>query len=39
LNLTYGYGTNNNGEVASITNNLVSGRSQSFTYDFLHRKG
>jgi RHS repeat-associated protein len=37
LDLTYGYGTSNNGAVASITNNLASGRSQSFTYDWLNR--
>jgi RHS repeat-associated protein len=37
LDLTFGYGTSNNGTVASITNNLASGRSQSFTYDYLNR--
>jgi RHS repeat-associated protein len=37
LDLIFGYGTSNNGAVASITNNLTSGRSQSFTYDYLNR--
>ena len=40
VDLTYSYvdaSGHNNGNVASITNNLVSGRSQNFTYDSLNR--
>ena len=33
LNLTYGYGTQNDGEIASITDSLDSTKSESFTYD------
>lgn len=39
-NLTYSYDLGsgvNNGNVASITNNLNTGRTQSFTYDYLNR--
>jgi RHS repeat-associated protein len=39
-NLTYSYdlgGGVNNGNVVSITNNLNTDRTQSFTYDFLNR--
>jgi RHS repeat-associated protein len=39
LDFSYGFslGTANNGNVASIANNRVSARSQSFTYDELNR--
>ena len=37
LNLTYGYGTQNNGEIATITDNLVSANSTSYTYDAWSR--
>ena len=39
LDLSYGFnfGTANNGNVASITNNLVADRTQTFTYDELNR--
>jgi RHS repeat-associated protein len=40
IDLTYSFvqaGGKNNGLVASLTNNLVSGRSQTFTYDELNR--
>jgi len=39
LDLTYSYlqGSVNNGNVVSITNNLSTGRTQSFTYDELNR--
>ena len=37
LDHTYSYGTSNNGDIASITNNLNTGRSQSFTYDNMNR--
>ena len=39
LSLTYGYtqAAGNNGEIASITNNVDSTRSQSFAYDNLNR--
>jgi len=31
------YGTSNNGNVISVTNNLTSGCTQTFTYDELDR--
>ena len=34
---SYNYGTQNNGNILSITNNLDSSRSQSFSYDSLNR--
>lgn len=34
---TYSYGTQNNGNVLSITDQLNSGRTQAFTYDALNR--
>lgn len=37
LNHTYNYGAANNGNISSITNNLNTGRSQSFTYDNMNR--
>ena len=39
MDLTYGYNLNvsNNGNVAQITNNLNSGRSQTFSYDEMNR--
>lgn len=39
LSVSYNYNLNtaNNGSVVSITNNLVTGRTQSFTYDHLNR--
>ena len=37
LDLSYGYGGSNDGNVASITNNLVNNRSQTYTYDYLNR--
>ncbi|HEV2248758.1 MAG TPA: hypothetical protein VGW37_19105, partial [Terriglobia bacterium] len=46
LDLTYGYGQTsyygsgssfNNGNIASVTNNLTSGRTQTYTYDPLNR--
>lgn len=36
-NLSYQYGTSNNGSITSITNNLNTGRTQTFTYDYLNR--
>jgi hypothetical protein len=39
-NVTYGFtdaSGNNNGNVMSITNNLDSNRSETFTYDSLNR--
>jgi RHS repeat-associated protein len=39
MDFTYGfnYGAADNGNVASIANNITNGRSQSFTYDELNR--
>jgi RHS repeat-associated protein len=37
LNLSYGYPSANNGNIQSQTNNVDSGRSQSYTYDSLNR--
>ena len=39
LSYTYSFlnGGMNNGNVISVTNNLVTGRGQSYTYDFLNR--
>jgi hypothetical protein len=37
LDHTYSYGAANNGNISSITNNLNTGRSQSFTYDNMNR--
>jgi RHS repeat-associated protein len=33
LNLTYGYGTGNNGQIQSITDGVDSGRTVNYTYD------
>ena len=37
LDLTYGFGTINDGHVKTITNNLDTGRTQAFSYDELNR--
>jgi RHS repeat-associated protein len=37
LNLAYSYATGNNGNIATQTNNVTSGRTQSYTYDSLNR--
>ncbi len=37
LNLAYSYVTGNNGNIATQTNNVSSGRSQSYSYDSLNR--
>jgi len=37
FSLSYGYGTSNNNQIASIVNNLNNARTQSFTYDTLRR--
>ncbi len=39
FSLSYGYtqGGGNNGQITSITDNVVSGRTASYTYDALHR--
>lgn len=37
LNKTYNYGTLNNGNILSITNNKDSNRTENFTYDALNR--
>jgi RHS repeat-associated protein len=37
LNLTYGYGTQNDGEIATITDNVVPANSTSYTYDAWSR--
>ena len=39
VNLAYGYaqGSHNNGNIATQTNNVSSGRTQTYTYDLLNR--
>jgi RHS repeat-associated protein len=37
LNLSFSYFTGNNGDIARQTNNVSSGRTQSYTYDSLDR--
>ncbi len=37
LDLAYTYGSSNNGNIATLTNNLTSGRTQTYTYDVLNR--
>jgi RHS repeat-associated protein len=37
LNLAYSYVTGNNGNIATQTNNVSSGRTQRYTYDSLNR--
>jgi hypothetical protein len=37
LNLSYSYVTGNNGNIATQTNNVTSGRTQAYTYDSLNR--
>ena len=37
LDLSYSYGSGNNGNIATQTNNATSGRTQTYTYDPLNR--
>jgi RHS repeat-associated protein len=37
LNLAYGFVTGNNGNIATQTNNVTSGRTETYTYDALNR--
>ncbi|MDP9263211.1 MAG: hypothetical protein M3O85_02700, partial [Acidobacteriota bacterium] len=37
LSLTYAYGTGNNGQIATITDNVDSSKSMTYTYDALAR--
>lgn len=37
LNLTYSYGSGNNGNIATQINNATGGRTQTYTYDPLNR--
>jgi RHS repeat-associated protein len=37
LNLSLGYGSNNNGQIGTQTNNVDTGRTQTYTYDILNR--